>query len=677
MKSIVIRLSILAGLVATVPPLAAQPSPAATLFHQALLLERADGKVQDAIFRYERVIAEFPSDREVVPQVLYHLAQLYQRAKDPRATLLLTRLVTEYPNANPYAADARTALVAWQASPAGPFRSVAAPTLDFQSASPDGQSVVYHKDQNRGRLYLRDVASGAERVLVDLEGTVSEPTWSPDSRRLAFNYNRRSVTPTVNDIRIVTVATGQIRSLGLRGYPARWTTRGDIYFYLPNWAANVFDWWLVPESGGDPRKVYVQPVSGGASAAITQDGASLLMSRNNKLQLVDLATGAERPVTTGTAEEAAIATSPDQRLLLFASNPESRWGLYVVPLDRIPVSAPVRVAWIDQTTTDENNGIRHRWTPEGLLALSVTYREANVYRIAMDQSTGHASGVPERLTQDAPTNHFPVVSPDGRRIAYYYRNGRKAGIAVMDADGTRERPLVDQSGVLELFWRSPDELLFYDFSTPAGQQPAITSLNVETGVRQPVAQVDGLYWYYAPGQNLILHSHPGGGAARPGLTVRAYSPSSGTDRIVATIDNLAPGLAIAPDGRRFAYTVEHNLPDGTFECEVAIMTLDGVREKVLVRRKRRLACVWIPDSWSPDGRFLLLQGSGPLVANVETGETWPLRPDLPNPNEWSGGSWAPDGSYIVVSRSTTRTERLAWEGVTYDAVVRLMTGGGS
>jgi hypothetical protein len=60
--------------------------------------------------------------------------------------------------------------------------------------------------------------------------------------------------------------------------------------------------------------------------------------------------------------------------------------------------------------------------------------------------------------------------------------------------------------------------------------------------------------------------------------------------------------------------------------------------------------------------------------NVKTRESWPLhmtliyRPD----NNWEGGSWSPAGTFILVVKKMQTEERMAWSGVTADAVARLM-----
>jgi len=101
------------------------------------------------------------------------------------------------------------------------------------------------------------------------------------------------------------------------------------------------------------------------------------------------------------------------------------------------------------------------------------------------------------------------------------------------------------------------------------------------------------------------------------------------------------------------------------------MTAEGRQEKILAPLARPCAR---PMSWSPDGRFLMLGAQqGPRMVDVESGEGWPVLESM-SQRGWDAGTWAPDGSFITLTHSSTRAERLAWDGVTYDAVKKLMNG---
>jgi Tol biopolymer transport system component len=651
----------------------AQRATAETLFREALAKERAEGDLGGAIFRYERLIADFSAERQIAAQAMYQLSLVYEKLGDPRGRLLLARLAREYGDVEPYAGRARTRLSAVQSTPPGPFPRVAL-DADYELGSPDGALAVYHKSaQDWGRLYVRDLATGKERLLVDHPGTdVSNLAWSPDSRRLAFNGYERG---KMHDLRTVDVATGAETSLGIRGYPLDWAESGDILFYLPNYSAGGrMDYSLVPAAGGTPRKVYS---AAECCPLITPDGARLLVPKSKRYVVMEIATGKETPLTAFTGEESEAIFSPDGRLVSFAANQDGRWAFYVAPFGTsLPVKEPIKIADLDQAGPVASRWYsRQWWTRKGLLTFQVITSQVDLYRVDVDPKSGRAASAPLRLTQDAAQNWLPSVSPDSKRVAYWYQNGTRMGLAVMESSGANERPLFDQGLVLRADWYSPEEIFFLRQATKDGEPLSINSLNVNTGAARIAARVDGLYWRYVPNRNEILHVYPPGAKGeRPAAVMKATSITDGKERVVATIENLATQIEVTRDGKRVAFaTGQPGEKPGTMSCRLAEISLDGGPETVLLSGQPQMP--W-PLAWSPDGKFLLYyqQSVGTQVMNVQTRESWPLLTDdtkIERP-ALARSSWSPDGTFIVFEKLTaTKTERLAWQGVTADAVAKL------
>jgi len=658
----------------------AQVGTAEALFREALAKERAEGALKDAVFGYERIIADFAADRQAAGKSMYQLALIYERLGDPRATVLLNRLVADYPTVEPAASLAKARLKSLQSDAASPFHVIEV-DKDYELGSPDGRLVVYHKSPaDWGRLYLKDLATGKERLLIDESGaSVSNIAWSPDSRRLAYNFG--SADNKVNDIRIAAVESGESRSLGTTGYPTAWTTADEILFYRPVYKESRVDWSVVAAGGGDSRRLFSLALaeSSDAAVAIAPDGARCLLSKSKKLYVHDLKSGQSTALTTGTWEESRPQVSADSRLVAFQANPDGRWGLYVAPLDgALPVEKPLRLVGLEEPTKQWSGWAgRTWWTSTGVLTYLFRHTRSDLHRIEMDPKTGRAVDSRVRLTQDAADNFLPAVSPDGRRIAYFARNGTKGGLAVMNADGTDERPLGEKSVVLPLAWRSPSEILFRQgMSGEPGAIP-IVSLNIETGFEQVVAQPDGVYWYYSPERREILHLYAGAGGPRSGATLKALSITNGREHVVAQIDFLGPQLAVTSDGRRVAY-MTYQPVDGSAGrlTELGVLTLDGSSREVLIPKQSE---AYMPMAWSPDGRYLLYksQATEPRIMEVASRKSWPLC-GSPQDEAFCKGldtvaSWAPDGRFIVVCRSEeARVERLAWDGVTGEAVAKLM-----
>lgn len=639
-----------------------QKTTAETLFREALMKERAEGSLREAIFRYERIIADFPNDKQFAAQAMYQLSQIYGKLRDPRAKDMLARLSRT--GIAPYAARAQAALAEQTSAAPGPFPEVKLDENDDRG-SPDGRFVVYHKDAwKSGVLYLKELATGVERVLVD-GGYVMNPAWSPDSTRLAYSFD--SYDEKIREIRIVHISSGETVNLGVHGWPITWTDSGEIFFFLPNYAAGGADYSLLPATGGTPRKVH----TGGFSAALTPDGARLIVQESKKLFAIDLATGHSQAITAFAGSESQPMISPDGRLVAFLANPEGRWALYIAPFDKgLPVKNPLKVKDIDVGDAPASGRPwRKWWTRNGILTFPLGRSEANIYRVDVDPKSGRAVDAPVRLTQDTASNDSPSISPDGKRIAYWYAHRGKAGLAVMDSSGANERPLFEQFlNVPPLYWRSPEQIMFLNTKPPGEKKRAVYTVNVNSGALERVAESEGLYWHYVPGRNEILQVV--GDFPKPATVLKALSLADGKQRVVATVDNLAGLMAISPDGKRIAYMAARRGQSATgLLYEMALMSINGEPLGSLLSNQQE----WLnPDAWSPDGKYLLYTpGTGPRVMNVETRESWPLHKETSDSN-WRGGSWSPDGTFILLVKATQTEERVAWSGVTADAVSRLM-----
>lgn len=795
-------------------------SRAAALFAEALLLERADGKIAEAVVRYERVVAEFPKDAEVAPKALDRLAQVYAERNDPRAVVMLTRLVTDYPDAHPYVDAARTRLATLQASSASAFRHRTPPfPMTRLNIAPNGKWAVVPALQNGPRaLSLRDIATGADRPIdlgaaqipvgffpdavwspdsrwialsvvpaasgraasmqvdqlalgelrvfaVDtlesrticpscraLEwspdatqlavyagttsrageirvltiGTGSTQTvarttafpnsgfgeeasrgsvaWSPDGRRLAF---RAFPDPQTDEIRIVTLATGESQTLpvpGLEeGWRARivqientstaWTTKNDLVIGKRSASGAESEIVLVPIGGGPPRTVCSRRGTVDERCrGLTPDGVYAIFARpeSHRYFLRTVATGEEHPLTLSSGEEWWAKMTPDGRMMTLISNREGggKWGLYVVPLGPEPVANPVRLARFEDLAT---RVITYHWANDGTLLAGFDFDTSNIYRVPMDATTGRSRGPLEQITHEAAENDWPQISLDGKQIVYRQPAYTTTTIGVMNLHGIAERPVRSATGqaleaFFSVFWRNSVEVIFDADTTRTGanqnqwRAPILSVLNVSTGSVLPLAHGDigGDYfaWQYVQSRNELVYLRRGS----PSI-LRARSLTDGTDRVIVRVDNPPiRSFAVAPDGRQIAFQSGG---------ELRLVTGDGVPVKTLhVSGPGRssgakpfpadasspatpVPTAAIPMTWSPNGKYLLFQIAWrPRVMNVETMEHWPLMDDLNQPQISNGASWAPDGSYLLLSAWDTRHEPHVWEGVTYEAVAK-------
>ncbi len=256
--------------------------------------------------------------------------------------------------------------------------------------------------------------------------------WSPTGTELALHVTLAA--PQTDEIAVVTVATSAVRRIPLPFVPVStavrtrlgaWTTKGGLVIMASPTAVITSDHWLLNIGDGRARKI----CSGGPFALISprndvsfrggNSDSCLSVSRDGSLQLVwlrgskrlvvrDTDSGRDRNLTQGSGEEHAGYLSPDDRVVVFASNRDGFWGLYAALADQAPTPSPVLLLRMDSQPA----GLIIDWATDGMQA-AISYYETNIHRVAMDKATGRSTGGLERLTQSARYNRAPSFSEDG------------------------------------------------------------------------------------------------------------------------------------------------------------------------------------------------------------------------------------------------------------------------
>jgi len=267
--------------------------------------------------------------------------------------------------------------------------------------SPDGRTVAYVRQSNdvmtdkaRPTIWLIDVASGKQRPLVAGSGSYSSPRWSPDGTRLAY-VAAEGGSP---QLYVRWMGTGEsARITGLPDSPSglAWSPDGRRIAY------SMFVPDEAPKLGKAPDKPegakWADPLQVIDRVTYRFDAAGYLKPGYRQIFWVPADGGSPTQLTFGATNAGGqVSWTPDGRAILFSANLSPNW-------QREPL-------------------------------------ESEVYKIGID------GGAPVALTsRDGPDNS-PVVSPDGRHIAWTgfddkhlgYQNTR---LYVMNLDGSDKRML--------------------------------------------------------------------------------------------------------------------------------------------------------------------------------------------------------------------------------------------
>lgn len=286
-----------------------------------------------------------------------------------------------------------------------------------------------------------------------------QPVWSPDGKRIAFLSNRDRddndfdiylVNPDGSDIRRIT-HTPRSSSVHITTTPARWSTDSKRLAYIEGTPGKPANLWVVEADGSDQRKLDVGNIPNSVFDWVSPDAIAFVSVRDGKwvLSSVDLNGSAIRPVMSYGRWISSATWSPDRKRIAFSAGHSGS-----ILEDNLYVSE-AEGANVIQLTHERGQKTRERrvgaqrlaWSPDGKqVAFTVTTPLAmnsadpvDIYVINIDGTGQHL------ITTNAHAFSYPAWSPDGKYIAFhsYGQKGPRAGIYVVNSDGSSERFLVE------------------------------------------------------------------------------------------------------------------------------------------------------------------------------------------------------------------------------------------
>jgi Tol biopolymer transport system component/tRNA A-37 threonylcarbamoyl transferase component Bud32 len=303
---------------------------------------------------------------------------------------------------------------------------------EWPAWSPDGSHLAYVAEVDGFRqLFVRSLATGAERRLSREQRDDIQPAWSPEGRRLAFvraRTSRGKLEPS--DINGWYPEGGDIWMLDLESRrEAKLVEDAFNPTYSPDGGRLAFDAplagarriWIADASGRNPRQV----TSDSSEAVVhtgprwSPDGSKLAFRRIDKIKsdivVVDPVSQAVARVTNDNVLDMDPVWAPDARHLYFASSRGGGLNLW-----RIKVGSGGRPAGPpEQLTTGAGDDVEPTVAPDGgRLAFAVRGINSDLWRLPVAPTTAWPTGAPEPAARTTRVESRGAWSPDGRTIAF-------------------------------------------------------------------------------------------------------------------------------------------------------------------------------------------------------------------------------------------------------------------
>nr|WP_238178770.1 Tol-Pal system beta propeller repeat protein TolB [Methylobacterium dankookense] len=254
------------------------------------------------------------------------------------------------------------------------------------------------KENRRKRLMVMDQDGANVRAITSGENAIVAPRYSPATQDIAFMAQATGHQPRVQ---VINLETGTRQAVG-----------------------NMDSMSASPRFSPDGRRLVMSVQQGGNADIVT----------------MDLASKAQRPITSGMAIDTSPTYAPDGSQIVFESDRGGSQQIYVMGADG---SNPHRISF------GEGSASQPAWSPRGDL-IAFTRQRKGGFAICVMKPDG--SG--ERVLTEGFHNEGPTFAPNGQYVLFFRDPGGQGGgkLYMVDITGKVEQPVPTPSYASDPTW---------------------------------------------------------------------------------------------------------------------------------------------------------------------------------------------------------------------------------
>jgi Tol biopolymer transport system component len=633
------NITIILLLAVALPASGAAVKSASVLLQEGLYAEETEGDLNAAIEVYERVLKEFPKNRPVAAKALLHIGLCYEKLGKQEAQKAYQRLIKEYADQLEPVTLARARLAAInpldETQQTGPVMR----ELDIRNLyyignygswgaclSRDGSKLVYIKQENIftnliSNLVVRNLVSGEEIPITDYEtGEVLLPVFSPNGNEVVYAYTTKP-GPDGKTLHIVSLETGQDRTLDYSGYPVDWSGDGRSILMQRLRKRPPFNKYYrilsVSEKGAEILELSLPK---GSDMRFSPDGRYLSYAREGNLFLFDIGDQSEIQITEGSHGDVDPIWSSDGEGLLFRSQRrfDPMKDLCYISIVEGKARGEVRVI-----KPDFSGGSLYSLGDNGRLLYVRDLRESSICTVVIDPQTGQPTGKLLKLA----VGGRPEWSPDGKQIAYVTDDV----LHIMSSDGSNDNEIIKTHGhVFGTFVWAHDNHIYMN-ETIDGES-GLYAISLSTKERRMLLEGAGQHLTYSPKTKQLAFTEK--------KQVFTVDLDGGNLRQVTSYDKGKYYPAFSPDGSQIAF---ESGPPGGIRALTVVSVEDGATKELFQGSTPKDR--FFRSSWSSDGsKIAWASWLGIRIGQVSDSRysMFTVKADGPHMPRWS-----PDGKKML------------------------------
>jgi len=600
------------------------------LLQTAIHRELVEGKLEDAVQIYKKVVAQPGAGRPTIATALLRMGQCYEKLGDAQARearKAYERVVREFADQPESSKVARERLRALTGGPRGTTgrtevatRRIWVAGKDFPvGISPDDRYVVF-TNLDSGDLGLRDLQSGEQRRITREASSVewSYAAWaaaiSPDGKRIAYAW----MVGSCEELRVSALDGSSMRVLR----PCQLGEKMIVRAWMPDSRR------ILAVSYGPKDQTYRRHMISLPDGAIrdigqpdrgymdwgypSPDGRHVAYGLKGDIFVYDTATEQDSVLVQTAAADNMVGWTPDGSAIVFVSDRSGTRDLYLLGIQNgRPRGDP------QSLRRDLGAAANLYLTRDGRLLRRENTGTWNSFIIPVDEQTGKLTGSPSPVDTNYPEALWPEWSPDGKLLYYQIPKGPtndRSYFLFIRSEETGQTREVTPKPKLSYWYRpilSPDGRRFAVTGSQGDNWRdnwGIFAIDAESGEVSQIAKIPIESVQVDPGQNWS----PDGKAIfykgrslekSGGFVIRRKDLTTGEEKDVHRGIQTQRAMKISPDGTRFVYT---RADRSTKSHVLGILDIQSDKELELWRVPEADSPSLEDPAWTPDGRHVLV-----------------------------------------------------------------------
>lgn len=557
---------------------------AGEIFQQALYIEEAEGDLEKAIELYQKILEQFPEEREVAVKAQLQIGICYEKLGLKEAQEAFKKVVENFPEQEEEVKIARQKLSRLLKAKAVIEDKVkelsmkkvftVAPRDLVGTPSPDGR-YLSTVDWTTGDLAIKEISSGKLHRLTHNSTDSSEyaliSIWSPDGKKLAYSWmNKENFF--------------ELRIIGLDGSGPQ-----VLYQNRENFTIKPYDWssdgkYILAGIGEKQRvtQLAILSISDGSVQVLKEgliesgfflpDGNFIIYdfvllaqdSRGNDIALIPVQGGEEILLVGHPAHDFSLCWDKEGKRFLFMSDRTGNMETWALEMKE---SRPQGEPYLLKKNMGRITPLG--FTDNGDLYYAIYTSMNDVYTASLNLEKNSLSAPPKRTEElFMGANGSPDFSPDGKYLAYISKRTYGPGrfepqvICILSLESGEKRELFPDLMSMRFIRWSADGKNFFSRGIDKEGRTGLYSIDTQTGNTDYILKSKNFEEFipeldvFPDGKRIVYKKYERGKAGMGGImSIRIRDIQSGKEEVIYHKENASEShyVALSSDGKWVAF----------------------------------------------------------------------------------------------------------------------------